>query len=157
MSIILSIITELFPDIGLSYYYPPTKSIQFYDKQEPLRWLIVAIVWIPIILALFKISKLYTLIATSFILFSFYINRNSTYKEKFGNIGYLHLIGFVIIYNIIQNGENNTKKFLYLLYILSLLIGGSLMGANRGKNLSIDIIGRLLFSYGFYNFVTILI
>ena len=40
---------------------------------------------------------------------------------------------------------------LYLLYILSLLIGGSLIGVNRRKNLSIDIIGRLLFSYGFYN------
>ena len=32
LSIVLSIITELFPNIGFSYYYPPTKSITFYDN-----------------------------------------------------------------------------------------------------------------------------
>ena len=122
LSIVLSIITELFPNIGFSYYYPPTKSITFYDKLEPLRWIIVFIVWTPIILSLFKISKLYTLVAALFILFSFYINKNSKYKKQFSNTGYFHLIGFAIIYTIlIQDINNNTTKLLYLMYLLILL------------------------------------
>ena len=156
-SIIVAILTELLPNLGLSYYYPPDKSLLFYDSREQLRWLVVIIVWIPIFLALFKLSKLFTIIASFFIFVSFYINKNSNYKKKVGNIGYFHLIGFSIIYYILQKKETNQNKLIYIMYILSLLIGGGLMGKYRKHNLSIDIIGRLLFSFGFYNFAIILI
>ena len=88
---------------------------------------------------------------------SFYINKNSNYKKKVGNIGYFHLIGFSIIYYILQKKETIQNKLIYIMYILSLLIGGSLMGKYRKHNLFLDIIGRLLFSFGFYNFAIILI
>jgi|UniRef100_A0A6C0ISA9 hypothetical protein len=158
LSTILSILTEIFPNLGLSYFYPPNRSVSFYDKQEPLRWVVVFIVWVPIILTLFKISQLYTLFASFFIILSFYINKNSKYKKKFNESGILHLLGFLIIYCIIVQKENeNPKKIIYLIYILALLFGGFLMGKGRRKNLFIDIMGRLLFSFGFYQFVNILI
>mgnify|MGYP006452937215 CR=1 FL=1 len=66
LSTILSILTEIFPNLGLSYFYPPNRSVSFYDKQEPLRWVVVFIVWVPIILTLlvylvfiYKLSLLY--------------------------------------------------------------------------------------------------
>ena len=157
ISIILAILTELLPNLGLSYYYPPDKSLLFYDTREQLRWLVVIIVWIPIILALGKLSTILTIIASFFLFVSFFINKNSNYKKKVGNIGYLHLIGFSIIYYILQKKETNQNKLIYILYILSLLIGGSLMGKYRKHNLFIDILGRFLFSFGFYNSAIILI
>jgi hypothetical protein len=158
LSTVFSIMTEMFPNLGLSYFYPPNRSISFYDKKESIRWVVVFIVWVPIILTLFKISQLYTLFASFFIILSFYINKNSKYKKKFNEVMIFHLLGFLIIYYIImQKEKDNTKRIIYLMYILALLLGGFLMEKGRKKKLFLDIMGRLLFSFGFYQFVNILI
>lgn len=158
LSIFLSITTELFPNLGLSYFYPSDKSINFYDDMEIFRWIVAFVVWIPISMALYKLSPLNALIASFLILCSFFINKNSSYKNKLGDTGILHVLGFAIIYYILIKKEtDNNNKIKYMIYIILLLFGGYLMGKGRNKNLIIDILGRIIFSIGFYKFVKTII
>jgi hypothetical protein len=154
----IAIITELFPDLGLSYWYPSDKSIYFYDNMEFFRWMAVIFTWVPIIITLYKISSIEACIAAVFIMISFYINRNSTWKTKLANTSAFHFIGFVIIYHIlIQKEKDETKRIILLVYIALLLLGGAIISNNRRRNRIKDYIGRIIFSIGFYKFIDTLI
>ena len=158
MSALVATTTELFPDLGASYFYPRTKSIKFYDDQICLRWLAVSIVWLPITYYLFKLSNMDTLIAILCIMLAFYLNRDSKSKKLNENTTWLYVIGFLIIINILnKNTKNNKQKILNILGVFLIFLGGMLMNKERKGNLEIDIVGRIIFSIGFILFINSLI
>lgn len=158
ISAFIASFTELFPDLGMSYWLPRNMDKIFYDNMVICRALAALITWSIIGYVLFGLSKIKTIIALMFIMISFY-KRTLSYKHTKNNIsGLYHLIGFTIIALIMNNNcKDNMCIFKNFLSIFILLFGGSLIGKGRYGDIKIDIVGRLIFSIGFYLFVNNLI
>ena len=168
LSAIVSSFSELFPQYYLSWFNPrcypwchnprcypwyhnpwchnpmSKKLIKNYNKYESYRFLAVLIVWSHIIYVLYNISPSITIIMTVILLNAFYYRSAN-----------LYLIAFMLIFYISYRKVDN--KYLLFFSLLSILIGGSTIGIGRKGELYIDIIGRIVFSIGFFMFIYILV
>ena len=158
ISAIIASFTELFPNFGFSYWLPRNMDKIFYDNMLMGRILAVLITWGIIGYVLFNLAQIRTLFALVFILTSFYMRTVSKKHTKYNSSGLYHLIGFLIIALIMSdNCANNMCIFKNFLSICVLLFGGLLIGKGRYGYLQTDILGRFVFSIGFFLFVNNLI
>ena len=146
---LLSPITELHPNIYMSWWYPPNKNIHVYDNLYYLRIFIVLAVWIPILIKLQKYMTMQQLILFGILIFSAFIGRELT--KKSGMPVYLYMVSLLII-----GMELYTKSKQIIIALLLILSGGYLIDSNRYINLNNDISGRLIFSFGFILFLNII-
>ena len=155
-SAVFSIMSELFPDLGYSYWLPRQELEDstlpaaqggpgFYDKKLYCRVLVVLIVWIPIFYRLFQISKIKAIVAVSSIFYAFYMRRVSKLQKNILNNGSIFYgLGFMMI--ILMNPK-------VTLAVLTIWTGGYIIGIGRYGDLKVDILGRIIFMMGFGNFI----
>lgn len=150
VSAFIASFTELFPDLGMSYWLPRDMNNEFYDEMLLTRFLAVLITWSIISLKLWKINKFKTIIALIFILTSFNMRWKAKSHFKYNFSGIFHFIGFMIIASIMSEVCKDCFNYVS---VLVLLFGGILIGKGRYADLETDVIGRLVFSTGFYMFI----
>jgi hypothetical protein len=160
ISALIASFTELYPNLGMSYWLPRNMNKVFYDNMLFGRILSVLIGWGIITHRLFSLSKIKTLIALTFIMTSFYMRSISKKHTEDNNSGVFHMIGFFIIASIMS--EKCAKSdymciFNNFISIFILLFGGSLIGKGRYGDLHTDVLGRIVFSIGFLLFINNLI
>jgi hypothetical protein len=63
--------------------------------------------------------------------------------------GFLHYIGFAIIFYVVSIGKTQNFKIGLLFAIILILLGGFFIEKGRNGSLVTDITGRLVFSVGF--------
>lgn len=149
ISAFIASFTELFPSLGMSYWLPRDMNNEFYDRVILRRVLAVIITWSIISYNLYKINKWKTIIALIFILISFDM-RWKAEDHKYNYSGVFHFIGFVTIASIMS--ETCISCYNYT-SVLVLLFGGSIIGKGRYADIETDILGRFIFSIGFYFFI----
>ena len=150
---IISPLSELFPEYGVSYWKPRYKSVKFYNKVIYRRILAVILIWVPITLILFTNNPYITPIAISFIILSIYMR-----EFKYSYSSKLYFIGFSFIFYILydncnKHDENDKCINKILLSNIITLTGGYLILMGRKGNLLVDILGRIMFSIGFVLFI----
>lgn len=139
----LSPFTELFPEFGLSYFLPRNQDKVFYDQRLSARLLTVILVWTPIALKLYQISKIRTILAIPLIMTGFYLKRLSKHHTQDNLSPILYTLGLSIIALTLRDP----------IFLILMLIGGSLMSQGRTGSLKIDWLGRIIFSIGFLRFI----
>jgi hypothetical protein len=142
---IVSSFSELFPEYGMSYWKPRTRSVQFYDKVYYRRVLAVILTWVPITLYLLKLSPCLAPLAVTFIMLAFYTRRKYEYANG------LYVVGLILISWILFINNLSWNKI--VLSGLLIITGGYLIQEGRTGKLEVDILGRVLFSSGFVFFI----
>ena len=96
-SAIVSSISEIFPELGYSYFQGRDLDKNFYTEKLFERLIIVLIVWLPISFKLYKIDKIKTFFGVLFIMRAFYMRINPNNHTKDSISGFIYGIGFIII------------------------------------------------------------
>lgn len=163
---LFSPLVELFPNLYMSWWEPSNGKLQKYLDAWPRRIMVVLIVWLPILITLSKIIRPPILIwLIGAIVFSAFGLRLHFFKKylvakltkgsslpKLLNIPeFLYFLAFSTI-GVVIYGAVSDKQWLVPLGILSIFFGASIISTFREgnhKNLTLDIIGRLVFIAGF--------
>lgn len=146
---LVSPITELLPNMYMSWWYPTNNNIEKYNKMYMFRFVAVCLVWIPILLQIYKNTKNKNfIIIVSILIFSaFYLRHKLSYDNPYP--GYLYMIALILLFY-----ELTSKNKWYILGLI--FLGAYLIGKYRNKNIHYDYAGRLIFSSGFIHFLNIL-
>jgi hypothetical protein len=148
---------ELFPNLYMSWWAPSNGKLKRYTETWPRRIAIVFTVWIPILFTLEKIIVepppliliIATLIFSAFFLRLYTFDKSIRQKTTPSKIPEaLYFIAFSSIGAILYTAIPD-KLWLVPTGILTIFLGASMMSTFRRKNLTLDIIGRLIFSTGF--------
>jgi hypothetical protein len=139
---LLAPLTELFPELNMSYFVPPC-SDNTYDNYTIFRIIVIILVWGTLSNELYKIDKTTTPFIVMLLLISFSSRLYKEWHTKYKYLSYCHLFAFLLIIKITKNMELN---------VTLIIIGGFLMNIGRKNDLYIDILGRILFSMGFMMF-----
>ena len=162
---LFSPIVELFPNLYMSWWTPSNNKLQVYLKAWPLRVLVVLVVWIPILFTLGSITStsiqlfIAALVFGAFGLRLYFFDR-SLHQLKGDNIDFveptkipeiLYFFAFSSIGWVIYHAVPN-NSYLVPLAILLIYFGAFLMATFRQgvkKNLTVDVVGRIIFTVGF--------
>jgi len=159
---LFSPLTEAFPNLYMSWWVPSNGRLQRYVQTWPRRILVVLTVWLPILIILSKVINppeliwiLGALIFSAFGLRLLVLDRSLTTGPK--KIGlsklpeFLYFIAFssigAVLYAAVPNNQWLVPAAIATIYLGALAIGTFRQGAR--KNLSLDILGRLIFIAGF--------
>jgi hypothetical protein len=157
LSALLSSLSELFPQFGLSYFLPRNQDTKMYDNRFYARIVIVVLVWLPITMSLYRISTNKTIIAVLLIMMAFYYKRDSEQHSN-NNSNLLYGIGFTLITLILNSKCSDESCIIKNILATSLIfIGGNLIGTGRTGSLKVDLSGRLIFTIGYFLFINQLI
>jgi hypothetical protein len=143
---VLSPITELFPNLYGSWWYPTNNNIDLYHELTLVRSSLVIVVWIPILLRLYILNKEYTILIGTTISVAFLtklVDYNNTISEK------LYILTFLIISKLLYKYVGS----IILVYVSFIFVGAKLISDNRNVNLKNDVKGRYIFSLGFLGFL----
>ncbi len=155
ISAIISTFAELFPSFGLSYFLPRSGDTEFYDSKIVSRIVEVVLVWFPIAYILYNSAPIRAIIAISSIMLGFYLKRFAAYHVVENRLsGLLYFIGLVIIVTILNEKGNMINNVLSGSLIL---LGGYLISIGRQGELTVDIMGRILFTIGYFYFISNLV
>lgn len=155
---LVSTISELFPNFGWSYWLPRNLDGDFYNRKLYQRILVVLIVWSPIFYNLYKLNRFLAIIAVSLVTHAFYLRAYSESHNKSNKSGMYYTLGFsIIIYILTEECSTFLCKFDNILSYFLILFGGYLINHGRYNDIKLDILGRLVFTAGFINFISNLI
>jgi hypothetical protein len=182
--IILSIspITELLPELGISYFYSPNQlqnDIDFYHSPQNVKRQIIcaSMVWITILYVLIKnVQKLQliflALLSVACIFYAFYIRQLpkthiSKEDEKHDDSKYniksfvIYITALCVITYILSTKLGNVHIWRIVTPIIMIVVGG--LGISHWrynqKNIELDLLSRINFAIGFsfmiFNLITI--
>jgi hypothetical protein len=161
---LFSPLAELFPNHYMSWWRPSNDKLKKYLDAGKLRLILVTLVWFPILITLAKIvdhqitiGLIGALVFSAFGLRLYFFNKslrqelreNSSAIEisripEFLYIVTFLIIGFVIYTNVLVN------QWLVPLAILLIFLGATMISTFRKrKNLTLDVVGRIIFTLGF--------
>ena len=163
-------LVELFPNLYMSWWTPSNGKLQAYLRAWPLRVAVVLVVWLPILVTLGAVTATPIQLSISALVFAAFglrlyffdrslhqlknteIRDDVNFEEPTKLPEVLYLIAFSSIGWVLYHAVPN-KAWLVPLGILSIFSGAFMMATfRRGpqKNLSTDIIGRIIFTAGFF-------
>ena len=163
---LLSPLVEIFPNLYMSWWAPSNCKLQRYLATQPRRVAVVFSVWIPILLILSKVIQAPELIwVITILVFSAFglrlyffekslkqeVTKTSTniHTSKLPEI--LYFIAFTSIGTILYTAVPN-KDWLVPAAILTIFFGAFIISTFRrgkSKDLTLDVMGRLIFTVGF--------
>ncbi len=168
MALMLSLfspIAELFPNLYMSWWAPSNGNLKAYLKASPRRVAVVLTVWLPIIYTLgFITSTLIQLFIGGLVFAAFglrlyffdnALKQSERPDEMPTDISslpeFIYFIAFSSIGWVLYHAVSD-QHWLVPVGILSIFLGAGTMSRFRqgaNKNLTIDIIGRIVFTFGF--------
>ena len=171
---LFSPLVELFPNLYMSWWAPSNGKLKRYIDTGWRRVIVVFTVWIPLLIVLGKVINppemiwaLAALVFSAFLLRLYVFDKGLKQELKKGSSAaevskIPELVYFVAFTSIgaVLYGAVVDYRWLVPLGILMIFFGASMVSAfRRGKkaNLTLDVVGRLIFSTGFlinlYNLV----
>lgn len=151
--LLISPITELFPSLGGSYFLPRSLDKQFFNNTFFIKLISVILVWTPILYKLYQKNHTWTIIAGIFVITGFILRSRVEWHDYLPSTLF-YTIGLLLIhFMLLSKCTTNSCKLSNVLAVSMILGGGYLMGKYRSGNITIDIIGRVVFSIGFIMFI----
>lgn len=169
MSILLlslfSPLVELFPNLYMSWWTPSNGKLQTYLKAWPRRIIVVLVVWVPILLTLGSITSTPIQVAIAMLVFSafglrlYFFDRslhqlkgdihNFIEPTKFPEILYFIAFSSIgwVLYHAVPNSSWLVPVAIFLIYFGAFMMATFRRGPK--KNLTKDVIGRIIFTIGF--------
>jgi len=163
---LFSPLVELFPNFYMSWWVPSNGKLQKYLDTWPRRVLVVFTVWLPILITLAKLIEppaliwvITALIFSSFGLRLYVFDRSLSQQLKRGGSAaepskipeLLYFVVFssigVVLYTAVPDNH-----WLVPVAILTIFLGASMISTfrkGRHTNLTLDVVGRLVFVTGF--------
>lgn len=169
MILVLSLfspLVEIFPNLYMSWWAPSNEKLESYLNSWPRRVLVVFTVWIPILFILSKVIQppelIWAITALVFSAFGLRLHffekslkqeiKNSDLKIQPSKIPEtLYLIVFTSIGTVLYTTVPD-KQWLVPTGIFTIFLGAFIMSTFRrgkNKNLTLDVLGRLVFTTGF--------
>ena len=162
---LFSPVAELFPNMYMSWWTPDNEKMEAYLKAWPRRVLVVLTVWLPILFTLGMITSTPIQLFITFLVFAafglrLYFFDNAMHQSIVDKTEFVepskipeicYFIAFSTIGWVLYHAVPN-YQWLVPMGILIIYFGAGMMATFRWgdkKNFTLDIIGRVVFTFGF--------
>ena len=163
---LFSPLVELFPNLYMSWWMSSNGNTEAYLKAWPLRITVFLVVWLPILFTFGSIVSTFTQLFLVVLVFAAFILRFYLFDQSLQQLNgrddgsfiepskipeVLYFIAFSSMGWVLYHSVPNSP-WLVILAILSIFFGAFIMATFRrgpNKNLTIDVVGRMIFTAGF--------